>query len=283
MTDTDSATASIAGGDTGGPDAIFRLAVSAYSGAVLAWLAATIGALTGRSPVGLGGTYATGFAVGVLVGLAAASVDLRLPSRLGRNWRRRLAIVLPVLPIVVVWLVPLETGVSAVSFWSVIVVFASGYALSQLAGNRYVNAVTPGEPEETWQWEPPGSVVVDLLLAGTWVLLGIGNVATRDPMQGLMSLLLAVGWVAACLVEGRWPFGPGRERCEIQFYETGLVKRRPYTKAFVPWRDVNHVRLREGELVIDRGLRDVRFDRDELEDPEAVLEAIDRRIASAVA
>ncbi|WP_126663947.1 hypothetical protein [Haloterrigena salifodinae] len=264
-------------------DGRFRLVVAVYAGALLAGVVSVAAVLTAFVRGPLPAVYAAGFVGGFVGGLALAAADPRLPVRLGRTLGRRAAVVVPTVPFVVIWFAPLEAAVDAVALWAVITVFVSGYVLSQLAGNRYVDAVTTGEPAERWRWTPPGSPIVDALLAGIWLVIGIGDAVTGSPAQGLLWLSLAVFWMVSCLVEGRWSFGPGRERCEIQFYKTGLVKRRPYTKAFVPWRDVNHVRLREGELVIDRGLRDVRFDRDELEDPEAVLEAIDRRIASAVA
>lgn len=263
------------------PDGVFRLAVAVYAGALVAGVVSIAAVLIGTVPGPLAGVYATGFVTGFVAGLGLATVDRRLPRRLGRTLGRQLALVAPGLPFLAVWLVPLEAAVDVVALWSVITILAAGYVLSQLAGNRYVDAVTAGDPEETWQWDPPGSPVVDGLLAVLWAVLGVGNVVAGAPVQGLLWLSIAVFWVASCLAEGRWSFGPGRDRCEIQLYETGLVKRRPYTRTFVPWSEISHARLREGELVLDRGLRDVRFDRDELEDPDAALETIDRRLETA--
>ncbi|NUC73944.1 hypothetical protein HTZ84_16825 [Haloterrigena sp. SYSU A558-1] len=254
----------------------FRLAVAVYAGVLLAGVVSVAAVLTAFVPGPLLAVYAAGFAVGFGGGLALAAADPRLPVRLGRTLGRRAAVVVPTVPFAVVWFAPLEAAVDVVALWAVITVFASGYVLSQLAGNRYVDAVTPGEPAERWRWTPPGSPVVDALIAGMWLVIGIGNAVTGSPAQGLLWLALAVFWVASCLIEGRWSFGPGRDRCEVQLYETGLVKRRPYTKTYVSWSDIDHARLREGELVLDRGLRDVRFDSDELGDPDAVLEAVDR-------
>ena len=67
---------------------------------------------------------------------------------------------------------------------------------------------------------------------------------------------------------------------EVRVHEAGIVTRRPYTHSLIPWDDVDHVRLREGELVLDRGLFDVRFDRGELEDADAVYEALERRLSA---
>ncbi|WP_238709583.1 hypothetical protein [Natronorubrum halophilum] len=271
--------------DSGAPDTAFQVIVAIYSGALLAGLATIAATLTGAVPAdspllgALTTTYAVGFVIGTGAGVALSSVDPHLPRRLGRTLLRRLALVAPVVFFVGVWLAPLEATVDVVAVWSTIAVLATGYALSQLASNRYVDAVTPGDPEETWRWDPPGSVRLDAALFALYAVLGAGNAASGNWLQALVWLTVGVAWIANSLAEGRWSFGPRRTRCEVQFYDAGLVKRRPYTRSFVPRGEITHARLRDGELALDRGLRDVRFDRDELEDPEAVLEAVDRRLA----
>ncbi|WP_440766601.1 hypothetical protein [Natronorubrum sp. DTA7] len=267
---------------TSGPDASdvpFQVAISVYAGVLFAGLAATAGAMATASSAALATAYAAGFAVGCVGGLVLARTDRHLPTRLGRSLARRLTLVSPAVLFALLWLAPLEAAVDIVAVWSVIAVFVTGYVLSQLAGNRYVDSVTPGDPEETWQWDPPGSVPLDIALFALYVFLGVGNAVNGNWQGASLWLALGVVWIGSCFAEGRWTFGPGRDRCEIQIYENGLVKRRPYTKSFVAWDDINHTRLRGDELVLDYGLRDVRFDRDELEDSEAVLEAVDRRLS----
>lgn len=279
---TRNSTDGVALGDGGDEpsDGVFRLAVAVYAGVLVAGVASVGAVLTAFVSGDLLALYAVGFAGGFGGGLVLASVDRRLPMRLGRTLGRRVALVAPVVPFVTVWLVPLEVAVDGIALASAIAVFASGYALSQLAENRYVDAVTPGEPAEQWRWEPPGSVVLDGALLIGYGLFATGAVVDGDPLEAVAWLCLAVCWVLGGLAEGRWAFGPGRDRCEVRLYDVGLVKRGPCTRTFVAWSDVDHARLREGELVLDRGLRDVRFDRDELEDLDAVLEAIDRRLAA---
>ncbi|WP_339105289.1 hypothetical protein [Haloterrigena salinisoli] len=272
---------SLGDGDDEPSDGRFRLAVAVYAGALVAGVVSIAAVLTALVPGDLPVVYAVGFAGGFVGGLALASVDPRLPSRLGRSLVRRVALVAPAFPVLFGWFVLLESTVGFVVLWSALAVFSSGYVLSQLAGNRYVDAITAGEPDERWRWEPASSAVLDGVIAGLWALLAVGNVAVGNSLEALVWLLMAVGWIASGLAEGRWSFGPGRERCEVQLYERGLVKRRPYTKEFVPWREIGHVRLREDELVLDRGLRDVRFDREELEDADALLEALDRHLETA--
>lgn len=262
------------------PDAMFQVASGAYGGVLLAGIATIFaGALDGW-PASLESASAGGFLAGALGGFLLARVDQRLPIRLGRSAVRRVALALPALVFLGTWFAPFETPANHVALVTALLVFATGYTLSQLAGNRYVEAVTPGTPERTWNWEPVGTPVADIVIAIMWAVLAIGNAAVGNWLEGLVWLTIASFWAVSCLVEGRWSFGPGRDRCELQCYDGGLVRRRPYTKSFVAWDDVDHVRLRNGELVLDSGLRDVRFDRDELEDPDAFLDAVDERLAS---
>ncbi|APX97797.1 hypothetical protein [Natronorubrum daqingense] len=264
------------------PDAMFQVASGVYGGVLLAGIATILAGAIDGWPAGLESTSAGGFLAGALGGFLLARVDERLPIRLGRSAVRRVALALPALVFLGTWFAPFETPANHVTLVIALLVFASGYALSQLAGNRYVDAMAPGNPERTWEWEPVGTPVADIVIAIMWAVLAIGNAAVGNWLEGLVWLTIAGFWVGSCLAEGRWSFGPGRERCEVQCYETGLVRRRPYTKRFVAWDDVGHVRLRNGELVLDSGLRDVRFDRDELADADAFLEAVDERLTSGV-
>ncbi|QFU82368.1 hypothetical protein [Natronorubrum aibiense] len=266
------------------PDIAFQFVAAVYGGALLAGFVTTATALVSESLTVLAATYAGSFVVGASGGLALASVDRQLPTRLGRTFTRRLALIGPVVPLGLVvvgaWLAGLESYVDAVALPSAILVFVTGHMLSQLAENRYVDRVVNGNPDTTWAWEPPGSLKLDGILVGLYLLLATGNAAVGNWLQTLLWVSLGGLWVGNCLVDGRWRIGPGTDRTEIQFHDAGLVKRRPYTRSLVRWDEINHVRMQRGDLVVDRGLRDVRFDRGELEDPDAFLEAIDRRLAA---
>ncbi|SEH13423.1 hypothetical protein SAMN04487967_1364 [Natronorubrum sediminis] len=262
------------------PDRVFQVASGVYGGVLLAGLATILAGAIDGWPASLESTSAGGFVAGALGGILLARVDQRLPIRLGRSAVRRVALALPALVFLGTWFAPFDTPANHVTLVIALLVFATGYALSQLAGNRYVDAMTPGSPDRTWEWEPVGTPAADIVIAIMWAVLAVGNAAVGNWLAGLGWLTIAGFWAVSCLVEGRWSFGPGRERCEVQCYDGGLVRRRPYTKGFVAWDDVDHVRLRGGELVLDSGLRDVRFDRDELADPDAFLDAVDKRLAS---
>ncbi|SIS10749.1 hypothetical protein [Natronorubrum thiooxidans] len=266
------------------PDVAFQLVAAVYGGALLAGVVTTAAALASDSPTVLATTYAGGFVGGAGGGLALASVDRQLPTRLGRTFARRLALVGPVVPLGLVvvgaWLAGLESYVDAVALPSAILVFVTGHMLSQLAENRYVGRAIDGDPDATWAWEPPGSLKTDGILVGLYLLLAAGNAVVGNWLQALLWVSLGGLWVGNCLVDGRWQIGPGVDRTEIRFYDAGLVKRRPYTRSLVCWDEINHVRMQRGDVVVDRRLRDVRFGRGELEDPDAFLEAIDRRLAA---
>ena len=274
--------AGLRGSDT--PDAAFQLATAIYGGALLAGFVTTATALVGLSLIVLAATSAIGFISGCLGGFMLARVDHELPARLGRTSTRQLALTVPAVPLGVVggstWVFSLEPYVDVVAFPSAVVVFATGYALSKLAGDRYVDTVVGDSPIDTWRWLPPGSVKLDGVLVFLYVILAGGNAIVGNWLQALLWVSLGSLWVGSCLVEGRWRFGPGGERTELQLYDAGLVKQRPYTRTLVHWRDIDHVRTHNGGLVFDCGLRSVRFTRNELEEPDAVLEAVDQQLAA---
>ncbi|ELY55054.1 hypothetical protein [Natronolimnohabitans innermongolicus] len=262
-------------------DWAFPLVAAVYGGVLLAGLTSAVAIPLDGGPLGLSGSYAAGFIAGFVGGFVLARVDARLPARLGRTGGHRLGTAAPSLPFFGIWLVSSDPAAEAVALVSTLLVFATGQLLSQVASNRYVDSVTAGEPSATWRWEPPGSLRLDLLVGALWGVLAAANAATGNWQSALLWLTLGVMWLASGLAEGRWSLGAGRDRCEIQVYDSGLVKRRPFLQTFVSWDEINHVRLRDGELVLDRGFRDVRLERDALEDADGVLEAIDERIAGA--
>ncbi|MFA9427391.1 hypothetical protein [Natronorubrum sp. A-ect3] len=274
--------AGLRGSDT--PDTAFQLATAIYGGTLLAGFVTTAIALVGSSLIVLAATSAIGFISGCLGGLMLARVDHELPARLGRTVTRQLALTVPAVPLGVVggstWVLSLEPYVDVVAFPSAVVVFATGYALSKLAGDRYVETVVGDDPIDTWRWLPPGSVKLDGVLVFLYVVLAGGNAIVENWLQALLWVSLGSLWVGSCLVEGRWRFGPSGDRTELQLYDAGIVKQRPYTRTLVHWRDIDHVRMHNGGLVFDCGLRSVRFNRDELEEPDAVLEAVDQQLAA---
>lgn len=259
------------------PDLRFQLAVGLYAGVVLAGVATVAVASTAASPIALA---IVGFLAGAVLGVAVAGVDRELPARLGRTAAHRLALWIPAALFGAVaaapWIDPIDGAVVTGAVAAAIGVVVAGYVLGILAGNRYVDAVVTDEPIATWDWEPPGAPRLDGVLFLAWTVMAVTAATAGNWLTAAIWTTTGVLWPISCLVEGRWRPGSVGTRPEIRVHEDGLVKRRPYSTSFVPWHAVDHVRVREDELVFDRGLFDVRFDRGEVGDLEVVLETVER-------
>ncbi|QCS40856.1 hypothetical protein [Natrinema versiforme] len=277
----------IASSDTAGstddrPDAAFQLAFGGYVGALLAGIAAVVAALTTAPLLFVPGAAVAGFSSGCLVGIAIARRVRGLAERIGRTRRRRAALVVFSVPFGAAALASLvgvlESRLAPVALVVAVAVAVTGSLLGWVAQTRYVDAITGDDPAAAWPWTPPGNPILDVVVFAMWLLLGGTNAAAGDWLQSIVWFGLAIFWVCGGLAEGRWRVGSLGDAPEVRIYDAGLVKRRPYTRSLVPWTDISHVRLREDELVVDRGFFDVRFDRDELEDLEALQTEIEGRL-----
>lgn len=262
------------------PDRRFQSVSGLYAGLVLAGVTmAAVAAIT-PSPTVLAGSGTVAGIAGIILGVAVARVDRELPARLGRTLVRRIAILTPGFlgAIAVISPVPADGIVVAVSAGVAVGTFVVGYALGILAENRYVAAVAAGAPVETWAWTPPSAPLLDGILFFAWTGMAVAAAVVGDWANAAIWATIGGTWAIACVLEGRWRPVPAGARPEVRIYEHGLVKQRPYSRSFLPWDAVDHVRVREDELVVDRGLRDVRFDRAELDELETVRESIERRL-----
>ncbi|ELY65490.1 hypothetical protein [Natrinema versiforme] len=283
MSDRKPSTATDTAGSTGDrPDAALQLAFGGYVGVLAAGVAAVVAAFTTAQPTLVLGAAIAGVSSGCLVGLVLARRVRGLAGRIGRTRRRRVAVVLFSVPFGVVTAVSvfgtLESRLAPVALLSAVAVAVTGSLLEWVAQTRYVDAVTGDDPGAAWPWTPPSNPILDVVVLALWLLLGGMNAATGDWTASIVWFGLAIFWVCGGLAEGRWRVGSLGDAPEVRVYEAGLVKRRPYTRSLVPWTEVSHVRLREDELVIDRGFFDVRFDRDELADLEALQTETERHL-----
>ncbi|WP_231378773.1 hypothetical protein [Natrinema sp. J7-1] len=283
MTDRESAR-SRAPDDTTPPDRAFRLAFGGYVGVFVAGLVTAMAVL--RRPemasTTLTGTSVAGLTGGWLAGVALAGRRPGLAVRLGRTRRRRAALVLPAAPFglaAATSLVgPLESRLGVVALVSAATAALTGGLLTWMAQTRYVDAVTGDAPVATWEWEPPSSPTLDAVVFAMWLLFGAADAYRGDWLGSIVWVGLALLWLCNGLAEGRWRVGSLGATPELRVHEAGLVTQRPYTRSIVLWDNIDHVRLRADELVVDRGLFDVRFDRDELAALEAAHEEIERRL-----
>ncbi|APW97279.1 hypothetical protein CHINAEXTREME_05605 [Halobiforma lacisalsi AJ5] len=267
-------------GNTAARDGVVDRLAAVYAGVFLSSAAATIAtAADGSNAFRVLALAGVALGVGTVSGLFLSRRVSPLSKRLGRSRRRRIGALMPALPFAAVGLaaglgrLPEVTGV--VALLSGVAIAVTALALTAVATTRYVDTVV-GEPRATCRWTPPRRPVLDAALLVFWVLLAGINALGGDGLWAVVWAGLGVLWVVSGFVEGRLrPAGTGVEP-ELRVHDIGLVKRRPYTAILVRWDDVDHARLREGELVLERGLFDVRFDRDDLEDPDAVLAASER-------
>ncbi|WP_293031559.1 hypothetical protein [Natronococcus sp.] len=265
---------------TNSPSSGFRTVLGLYLGVLVAGVAASVAATQQVSDAVLAAVFAGGLVTGAIFGIVAARVDADLPIRLGRSRRRRALLYLPGIPgllgaaaVASSWSPVASPFVATASSLSLLVL---GYVLGGVARTEYVETMTAGGPVDTWGWTPPGGGKVDAFLAVAWLSIALVNTVGGNWTAAAVWLLIALGWIVAGGLEGRWQTPWGSDP-EIRVYEDGLVKRRPFTKTFVPWDEVSHVRLHEDELVLDRGLFDVRLERSELDELEAVRETIERQ------
>ncbi|AFZ72628.1 hypothetical protein [Natronobacterium gregoryi] len=226
-------------------------------------------------------TTTAAFAVGAVVGVALSRKGTSLANWLGEKRRRWLVSILSVAPFVVVAVAAIPGFVTEyvglLALLTTIGLFLAGYVLSWLSHTQYTASRVADRPILTCRWEPPKPSLLDRVVLAGWLVLATANAAVGDWLSAVVWLGIGLGWLASGLTEGRFRLGETRDTPEIRVYENGLVKQRPYVRSFVPWSDVDHVRLREGELVLDRGLFDVRLERDALETPEQLLTAIERQ------
>ncbi|WP_306054702.1 PH domain-containing protein [Natronococcus wangiae] len=256
-----------------------RIVFGLYAGVLVAGFVTAAATLQAVSSASLAEIYLVGLAGGFLAGIAAAGIDGTLAIRLGRSRRRRASPSVPAVPFgaaaVASWWLSLESILTLVATGSAVGLLVLGYVVAELARTRYVEAVVAGDPLDSWRWTPPRAGKAYTLIALVWLFMALTGAASGNWTAAVVWVAIALGWIVAGVIEGRWQTGWGTQP-EIRVYENGLVKRRPFTETLVPWEDVSHVRLRDDELVLDRDLFDVRLERSELADLETVRDAIER-------
>lgn len=269
-----------------GADRRFRLAVGAYVGTLVAGAVTVVVALTGSSTPILAAAGGIGLASGLAIGFGFAGHITDLPSRLGRSRRVRAGLVAPAAGFGALGVGPVVTGidpdVTVVGFVAALAVVLTGWIVGTMARTRYVDAITESDPVTAVSWNPPGSIRADVVLLALALLLGLSSAYGGNWASAVLWAGFAAIWAVSSVLEGRWRFGPRGHAPELRVHESGLEKRRPYSRSFVPWDEVEHVRLVDGELVLDRGLFDVRFDDSQLDDPGAILASIERASPIAV-
>ncbi|ELY91365.1 hypothetical protein C483_10006 [Natrialba hulunbeirensis JCM 10989] len=269
------------------PPATDSLIVASFFGILGAAVALTTTLAGDLGLVVITGSTLLGFGGGALLGAGLVRFVPGLLAYLGGKKRRHLVIVLPAAPFAVVGFAAIfgpfgtELGFASVGSMSTLVIL--GYALRAVASTRYAETVTADRSLQTCRWQPPRSPRMDAVLLVIWLGLAVVYAVAGDWLSTLVWGTLGVLWLTTGLIEGRFQIDGLGTTPEIQIYETGFVKQRPLTSTFVSWKTVDHVRLRDDELVFDRGLFDTRLDRDALESPDELLAAIESQLSDRTA
>lgn len=281
------------------PDIGFQAGFGFYLGLVAGGFVAVGGALADVAAVTLLGVLPTTVTAVTIVGHVLAKRAVGLPERIGRSRRLRFATYLPAILFGTVTFAPLWTPAPfefatrhlAVTGAFALVAGIAAFGLERLCRNQYVEAVTADGPAITWNYEPAGP-----LRDGAWTMLVV-----LMPVAGVASLVagnaFGLFWIAYGVVVLAWDRfdfgGDGAKRGgkrfsldvgdsqrvvgELRAHERGIRLDRGRASKLVPWERIDGVELAGDELVIERRRWvDLRCDRGAIDDPEAVLEGIER-------
>lgn len=286
------------------PDIGFQAAFGFYLGLAVGGIAAFTGLLVDVTTATLLGTFPTVVTAIILVGHVLAKRAHGLPERIGRVWRWRLACYLPAVGFGAAALVPRVTPLEstsrylAVTIALALVLGLTALGLEQLCRNRFVEAITADEPIVTWTYRPAGFLADGsgmLTFATIFLLLGtVASIWTGSVRPGLFWAVIGLVFILSNgarfgddAQERTKRYGFGFEpdfspdnrwnSLELRAHEAGIRLDRGRSRTLVLWDQVTGVELTDEELVLERRFRNIRCDRSTIDDPEAVLEAIETR------
>lgn len=281
------------------PDIGFQAAFGFYLGLVTGGLVALVGLFADVTTATLLGTFPTVVTAVTLAGHVVAKRVHGLPERIGRRRRWRLACYLPAAGFGVVALAPNVTSLESTSrYLAVTVALAlvlglTALGLEQLCRNRFVEAITADEPSVTWSYRPAsafsqggfGVVLLCFVLVG-----GVTSVVSGN-FFGLFWIVFGVvmaAWIWFDVEDNsdgkkyygkRFSFdiGPDSENAlgELHAHERGIRFDQGRSRKLTPWEKITDVELTDDELVLERRFRNLRCDRSVIDDPEAVLAALE--------
>lgn len=282
--------------DAGEPDIGFQAAFGFYLGLIAGGLAALVGLAADVTTATLLGIFPTVVTAVTVGGHVLAKRSHGLPERIGRRRRLRLACYLPAVGFataaIAPGVVPLGTDgrYYVVTGLLVAVLGMTAFGLERLCRNRFVKAITADEPIVTWTYRPAGLVshggTVTVLV--TFGAMGLStSVAIGSPI-GLLwivfGVIVVLGGALADDDAGKKYYGSrysldvdsNAEYGELRAHERGIRRDQGRSRKLVPWEEISDIRLTDEELVLERRWLDIRCDRDAIDDPEAVLEDVER-------
>jgi hypothetical protein len=282
----------------GRPDLGFQAAFGFYLGLVAGGLVALVGLAADVTTATLLGTFPTVVTAVTLVGHALAKRSHGLPQRIGRRRPLRLACYLPAIGFAAAAVVPTATPLEpatryfAVTIPLAVVVGVTAFGLERLCRKQYVVAITADEPTLTWAYQPasafsnPGFWMPMLAFAA----MGLSASLATGSLIGLLwiafGVLIAVGsWMINIGdANGKQYYGTRfsldvdtkKQQSELRAHERGVRHDAGRSSTLIPWQKISEIRLTDDELVLERRFRNIRCDRDAIDDPEAVYEALEK-------
>lgn len=259
------------------PDLGFRLALGGYSGTVLAGLLVFGLSLAGVSDLArLGVSAVVAFLSGSALGMLLISQIPDSPERLGRS-RLRYALVAPSLVLLagtaVAWLLALGSTVVTVGVFATLLSASPAFLVMMMARSRYVRGqYFASEAVVGWQATSSPAARRQRLTLSVVVLLGTAVLLALDLIVsvGYHVLAPALGGIGGSLL------GISFRTDRFRVYEGGIEIEHPASSRFIPWRQFEGYRVSDDELrLVRRWWPDHRHDRSRIDDPGAVVDALE--------
>ncbi|SIR77925.1 hypothetical protein [Natronorubrum thiooxidans] len=271
------------------PDLGFKAGFGFYLGVIIAGATAIAGVATDATTATILATAPSTLTAVLLLVFIFGHRLRGLPERIGQSRRRRLACYLPAAAFVAVLFVPAITSLESTTRLSVLAIASSllsgavAVGIARMTRNRSVAAVTPDEPVVSWAWHDPrygANGWASIVMAVGLVIAGLGSIAAGNWIG-----LLWAGYGTVVLLANRFDWGgdwvdfDASERWsvpEIHAHAAGVVLERTYKRTLVPWDSITGIELTDDELVLEHRWLDIRCDRSAIDDPEHVLEELER-------
>lgn len=253
------------------PDQPFRIAFGCYIGTILttAVVAACLLLRITHPAVLIAATITTSH-FSIILGLLAIRDWRYVPERLGRDRKRWLFAVLGLGLAALGFVGPTDsTGILVTTVVGGLLTALVGIALARMARNRYV-AVWCVDSEPVASWEAPKPWAVRARRATAFFLVFGAAYGTLMLVFDEVDLFNVVAYSGAFVVI----LTPTPRALDV--YERGLVADSKLSKRLYRWETLDGYQLTDSELRIRRSwLPDLRFDRGEIDDVEAVVAALD--------
>lgn len=282
----------------GRPDLGFQAAFGFYLGLVAGGLVALVGLAADVTTATLLGSFPTVVTAVTLVGHLLAKRSHGLPQRIGRRRPLRLACYLPAIGFAAAAVAPTVTPLEpatryfAVTILLAAVVGVTAFGLERLCRKQYIEAMTADEPTITWSYRPASW----LTSAGVWIPLvflcfvigaGVASVATGSTVGlfwiGFGLLMFVWTWVIGTGDDNGKQYYGSRfsldvdqqtQQGTLRAHERGVRHDVGRSRKLIPWEKISDIGLTDDELVLERRFRNLRCDRDAIDDPESVYEAL---------